>query len=262
MPSLPRLLAYVGIGAVAGFLSGLFGVGGGVLIVPGLVLLLHMPQKLASGTSLLAVAPLSVGGMLAYAAGGHIDWAASLVIAIGAVVGGAIGSALLHRLPSTIISWIFIATLLVVAVQLFLEEPTRGEPRLLSPLDLLLLLGLGLLAGVLSGLIGVGGGIIIVPALIIVAGFGDLAAKGGSLVALMPNAVTTSILNLRRRNADLVAGLTIGIVGAGVAVLGMHAATWIDPRTGAILFGAFLLIVAAQLTVRTIRRMRGPQGSS
>lgn len=262
MPSAARLLAYVAIGAVAGFLSGLFGVGGGVLIVPALMLVLRMPQKLASGTSLLAVAPLSFGGMLTYAASGQIDWAASLFVAIGAVAGGAIGSALLHRLPSVVISWVFIAAMLAVAVQLFFEEPSRGLPRLLGPLDLVLLVTIGLVAGILAGLIGVGGGIIIVPALIVVAGFGDLAAKGGSLVALLPNALSTSVLNLRRRGADLVAGLTIGVVGAGLAVLGAHAAAWIDPRSGAILFAVFLLLVAAQLILRTIRSMRGPQASS
>lgn len=262
VPSIPRLLAYIGIGAAAGFLSGLFGVGGGILIVPALVLLMRMPQKVASGTSLLAIAPLSVGGTVAYATSGHIDWAASLIVAIGAIAGGAIGSSLLERLPSVVITWIFIAVMLFIAVQLLLEEPTRGELRLLTPLDLLILLTIGLVAGVLSGLLGVGGGAIIVPALIIVAGFGDLAAKGSSLVALLPNAVTTSVLNLRRGNADLIAGLTIGVVGAGVAVLGMLVATWIDPRTGSILFAALLVVVAVQLAVRTIGRMRGPQSTS
>jgi len=262
VPSIPRLLAYIGIGAAAGFLSGLFGVGGGILIVPALVLLLRMPQKVASGTSLLAIAPLSIGGTVAYATGGHIDWAASLIVAIGAVAGGVIGSALLQRLPSTVITWLFIVVMVVVAVQLVFEEPTRGELRLLTPIDLLILLLIGLVAGVLAGLLGVGGGAIIVPALIIIAGFGDLAAKGSSLVALLPNAVTTSILNLRRGNADLVAGLTIGVVGAGVAVLGMFVATWIDPKTGSVLFAILLVVVAAQLAFRTIRRMRGPQSSS
>src|SRR5690554_1824129 len=127
------MLAYIGIGAVAGFMSGLFGVGGGILIVPALVLLLGMPQKVASGTSLLAIAPLSIGGLLTYAAGGHIDWSAALTVAIGAVAGGAIGSVLLQRLSATVISWIFIAAVVAVAIQLFLEAPSRGELRLLTP---------------------------------------------------------------------------------------------------------------------------------
>lgn len=262
MPTPARLLAYLGIGVTAGFLSGLFGVGGGVLIVPALMLLLGMPQKLASGTSLVAVAPLSIGGMLAYAAAGHIDWVAALVIAAGAVAGGAIGSLLLDRLPAVVISWVFIGAIIAVAVQLFFEEPTRGVSKELTPLDFVLLVLLGLIAGVLSGLIGVGGGIIIVPALIVLFDVGDLSAKGASLVALVPNAISTSVQNLRRRNADLVAGLTIGLSGAALAVLGAQVANWIDPRAGAMLFGAFLLIVAVQLIVRTIRQMRRGQASS
>ena len=256
MPSIPRLLAYIGIGLVAGFLSGLFGVGGGILIVPALVLLLHFDQKLASGTSLLAVVPIAIVGMLAYFTAGQVDWAIGIPLAIGMIGGGILGSWLLQRLPTIVISWIFIAVLLVVAVRLFFEEPTRGESTPLDPLGIALLVVLGVIVGTLSGLVGVGGGIIIVPSLIVFWGIGDLIAKGASLVAMVPSAITTSAQNLLRRNADLVAGLSIGIPGALMTFPGSWLATAIVPKTASILFGLLLLAVVVQLSVRNLRKMR------
>ncbi|MBO9578947.1 MAG: sulfite exporter TauE/SafE family protein, partial [Microbacteriaceae bacterium] len=85
MPPTRRLWAFIGIGLVVGFMSGLFGVGGGVLIVPALLLLLHFEQKRATATSLIAVGPISIAGTIVYAVSGHIDWAVSCFLAIGMV---------------------------------------------------------------------------------------------------------------------------------------------------------------------------------
>ena len=262
MPPVPRLLAYIGIGLVAGFLSGLFGVGGGVLIVPALVLLLKFDQKLASGTSLLAVVPIAIVGMLAYFSAGQVDWAIGIPLAIGMIAGGVLGSWLLQRLPTIVISWVFIGVLAIVAIRLFFEEPVRGVSHPIDALGIVLLVAFGVLVGTLSGLVGVGGGVIIVPSLIVFWGIGDLIAKGASLVAMVPSAITTSAQNLLRRNADLVAGLSIGVPGALMTFPGSWAATAVDPKTGAILFGIFLLAVVAQLTVRNIRKMRKGRGTA
>jgi len=256
VPTTSRILAYIGIGVVAGFLSGLFGVGGGVLIVPALVMLLQFDQKRASGTSLLAVAPIAIVGMLAYLSTGHVDWTIGIPLAIGMVAGGVLGSWLLSRLPTLVITWIFIVVLAGIAIRLFFEEPVRGVAHSVDLLGMVLLVLFGVFVGTLSGLVGVGGGVIIVPSLIVFWGIGDLIAKGASLVAMVPSSITTSVQNLARRNADLVAGLTIGIPGAIMTFPGSWTAAAIDARLGAILFGVFLLIVAAQLTVRTLRRMR------
>lgn len=261
MPTFPRLAIYVGIGAVAGVLSGLFGIGGGVLIIPALVMLLQFPQKVASGTSLLAVAPISLGGMISYAVRGQIDWPVALALAIGAVLGGLIGSWLLVKLPSIVVTWIFLVVLVGVAIRMFFEDPARGVARDTTWLDLAIMVMFGVFVGVLAGLVGLGGGIIIVPALIVFWGFGDVIAKGISLVALVPNAITSSVLNLRRGNADLWAGLTIGVIGAGSTFLGGLLAEWVNPRIGSILFAVFLLLIAAQLATRTMRRIRAERTS-
>ena len=91
------MIILVGIGA--GFLSGLFGVGGGILIVPGLVLVAKMDQRMAHGTSLAAVLPIAGSSMITYWVQDHIDWPVALFLAIGAVAGAVLGTKLLHVLP-------------------------------------------------------------------------------------------------------------------------------------------------------------------
>ena len=87
---LPRIVA---VGMIAGFTSGLFGVGGGIVIVPALVLLAGFDQKLATGTSLTAIVPIAISGIVGYAIDGEVDFAAAACIAVGAVVGAVIGTA-------------------------------------------------------------------------------------------------------------------------------------------------------------------------
>src|SRR5690606_3790737 len=86
------LLALTGI--LAGFFSGLFGVGGGIVIVPLLVILLHYQQRRASGTSLSAILPTAIAGSLGYASNGDVDWVVAGYLAAGAIVGSLIGTAL------------------------------------------------------------------------------------------------------------------------------------------------------------------------
>ena len=245
-------------------MSGLFGVGGGVLIVPALVLLMGFEQKRATGTSLIAVAPIAVVGTIAYAVEGHIEWVVSAFLAIGMVAGGVLGSWLLHRLHTRLIAWIFIAVLVAIAIRMLFADPVRGAPNPIDPIDIVVLVATGIVVGTLSGLIGVGGGIVIVPTLMVFFGLDDLFAKGASLVSLVPNAISTSVLNLRRRIGDLGGGIAIGLAGAATAWPGMLLAEWLDPQVASILFAVFLLAIAAQLTIRAWRgrRPRGPRPDS
>ncbi|MDP4692095.1 MAG: sulfite exporter TauE/SafE family protein, partial [Ilumatobacteraceae bacterium] len=79
--------AIVLVGLAAGLLSGIFGVGGGILIVPGLVFFAKMDQRRAHGTSLAAVLPISISSLATYWAHDHVDWPVALFLAIGAVAG-------------------------------------------------------------------------------------------------------------------------------------------------------------------------------
>jgi uncharacterized membrane protein YfcA len=112
---------------------------------------------------------------------------------------------------------------------------------------------LGVITGTLAGLLGVGGGIIVVPALMIVFGTSDLIAKGTSLLMMIPTAISGTIGNVRRRNVDLLAAVLVGVAACTTTALGAWIATLVDPLVGNILFAVFLIFIAVQMAVRAVR---------
>ena len=248
--------AFIGIGLLAGLLSGLFGVGGGTVIVPLLVLLLHFDQRIAAGTSLAAIVPTASVGVISYAVSGSVAWIPALILAAGAVVGAQIGTRLLPRISQTALRWGFVGFLVVVIITLFLVIPSRDAAFDLTLLTGLALVGVGLGTGVLAGLIGVGGGVIVVPVLMLAFGTSDLVAKGTSLLMMIPTAVSGTIGNLRTRNVDLRAAVLIGVSACTTTALGAWIATLIDPTAGNILFAAYLVVIAVQMALKAVRGRR------
>lgn len=247
------ILALVGIGLVAGFLSGMFGIGGGIVIVPLLVLAARFGRRRAAGTSLAAIVPSALVGVGSYAAAGHVDWLVALLLVAGSIVGAQIGAHLLHKLPVLAIRWAFIVFLAAVAVSLFLVVPSRDAQLALDVLPIIGLIVLGFVTGVLSGILGVGGGIVIVPMLILLFGQSDLVAKGTSLAMMIPTAISGTIGNLRKRNVDLPSALVVGLSACVTTALGAAAAIALDPRTASILFAVFLVVLIVRLVVEAVK---------
>jgi uncharacterized protein len=250
------VLTCIGIGLLAGLLSGLFGVGGGTVIVPLLVLILGFDQRLAAGTSLAAIVPTATVGVISYGVHGSVDWVAALLLAVGAVAGAQLGTWLLPRVPLTVLRWAFVGFLIVVIVSLFIVVPSRDAELALTPLTIGCLILLGVITGTLAGLLGVGGGIIVVPALMLLFGTSDLIAKGTSLLMMIPTAVSGTIGNIRRRNVDLFAAALIGAAACTTTALGAWIATLVDPLTGNVLFAVFLVVIAGQMALRALRGQR------
>ncbi|SDG85991.1 sulfite exporter TauE/SafE family protein [Microbacterium pygmaeum] len=247
------VLGCIGIGLIAGLLSGLFGVGGGTVIVPLLVLLMSFDQRLAAGTSLAAIVPTATVGVISYALHGSVAWIPALILAAGAVVGAQIGSWLLPRTPITALRWGFVGFLSVVIVSLFLVIPSRDADLPLTIITILGLVVLGLVTGTLAGLLGVGGGIIVVPALMLIFGTSDLIAKGTSLLMMIPTAISGTVGNIRRRNVDLFAAALIGVAACTTTAIGAWIATIVDPFLGNVLFAIFIAVIAVQMALRAIR---------
>lgn len=237
----------VAVGVIAGFTSGLFGVGGGIVIVPALVLLAAFPQKLATGTSLTAIIPISISGIVGYASDGEVDWSAAACIAVGAVVGALVGTKLLVRISAPLLQVLFAGAMLATGLKMFLEEGEaagRGDLTLVMAGGLVLL---GLASGVLAGLLGVGGGIIIVPALSIAFGVPHVLAKGTSLAVILPTAVMGTIRNRRTQLTALRPAIGVGLAGVVSALLASQLSLELDPEISRALFAALLLIVATRL---------------
>lgn len=112
----------IGVGALAGVMSGYIGVGGGFLMVPLFMQLLKTPMKLTSGTSLIAVMILAIPGTITNAAMGNIDWIAGIFVAIGAIPGAILGSRLISKVPEFQLRLLFSAFLIVVAIMLVIDQ--------------------------------------------------------------------------------------------------------------------------------------------
>lgn len=247
-----RVLIFVAIGAAAGLLSGLFGVGGGTVIVPMLTVILLFNHRLAAGTSLAAIIPIASAGVISYAVAGNVAWIPALVLAAASVVGAQIGTALLPRISQTVLRWGFVGFIALVVVSLFFIIPSREATLNLDVLTVLGLIVLGLVTGVLAGLLGVGGGVIVVPALMLLFGSSDLVAKGTSLMMMIPTAISGTIGNLRRGNVNLLGGIVIGLTAIVSTPLGAWIAASIDPFVNNMLFAAYLLYVGVQMALKAI----------
>ena len=251
-----RYLALALVGVIGGALSGAFGVGGGIVMVPLLIWLAGLDQRHAAATSLVAILPTAIAGAASYFAQGEVNVLAGLLIAAGGIVGSIIVTRLLKKLPIGWLRWLFIALLLAVAVQTILEPPARGVDLELTTWTIVGLVGLGVAMGVAAGLFGIGGGVVAVPVLIALFGMGDLVAKGTSLLAMIPTATTGSIANLRNRLVRLSDGLIVGIFATGASFGGVALAFWMEPRVAAILFALLVLFASVQLSIRAIKAHR------
>ena len=234
-------------GMLVGLASGLFGVGGGLIIVPALVLWLHYDQRLASGTSLLAIVAPSLVGVVSYWLQGHVDALLAVLLAGGSIVGAPIGTRLLARLPKRVLQWTFIGFLVVVIALLFVVIPDRDARVHVDLVNGAALVGVGLVAGVLAGLLGIGGGIVVVPALVMLFGASDVVAKGTSLLMIIVTGLSGTISNLRRGNVDLGAAVAIGLGAAALTPVGVWIAHALDPFWANVAFAAFLVFVIVRM---------------
>jgi uncharacterized protein len=252
------------VGLVAGVLSGLFGIGGGLLIVPALTLFLAFSAKTAVATSLAALLlPVGIFAVIEYHRKGLLDLRASLLIALGLFTTTLLGAQITLALPDTLFKQAYGMFVIIMSLR-FLGVLTRasgsqqpaasqnGNPEPHSPWKLLVL---GLIAGVLSGMFGIGGGIVIVPALMTFFGVEQKRAVGTSLGALLlpvglPGVIgywAAGELNLGAA-VPVAIGLAIGALGGARIAIGL------DPKTMRRLYGVFLLIVGVWFIVEPIIR--------
>lgn len=179
----------LGIGLLAGIFGGLVGLGGGVVMIPLMLAILRLSQHQAHATSLVAVVFTGLGGALSYGMEGEVDVLAAVFIALPAVLFAYLGARTAHKLPEWKLKRIFGLFVIVVSILLlsrpFLydQPPIREAGGIFEDATLLLI---GMLTGYLSGMMGIGGGSLMVPAMVLLLGFSQHLAQGTSLLAMIP----------------------------------------------------------------------------
>jgi len=203
------------IGLVSGMFGGLVGLGGGVVMIPLMVGIVKLGQHKAHGTSLLALVFTGLAGAATYALKGSVDVAASAMMAAAAIFTARGGAHFAHALPEWKLKKAFGGFLLLVSLLLISKPylPHTANPAA-GGFKALILLLTGAFTGFLSGMMGVGGGTIMVPAMVLLAGFGQHIAQGSSLLAMVPAGGVGAYTHWRLGNVEirLIAGLIPGII--------------------------------------------------
>ena len=234
-----RTLALVGIGLAAGFLSGVLGVGGGILIVPLLVAGVAYEPKPAMATSLAAILLTAIAAAASHAQAGNVAWRDAALIGVPAVAGAVLGAWLHQR----------ITTRTRDPGLLGVPAHHRGEAGAVS--HELIAVALGVLAGTLSALFGVGGGIIFVPTLIFL-GHSAHVAVATSLAAMVPVIAVGAWRQTRYGAVNWHDALIVGVASVPMTKVGEIVATSLANDTLERIFAVMLLIVALQLAWRAL----------
>ena len=243
-------------GALVGFSLGLVGGGGSILAVPLMVYVVGVPEPhVAIGTSAIAVAANAAVNLSNHARGGTVVWSCALTFAAAGIVGAFAGSILGKMMDGQKLLALFALLMLMIAVLMLKTRSRIGLPDVQMTLaNTPAILGLGLVTGTLSGFFGIGGGFLIVPALMLATGMPIMNAVSSSLVAVTAFGLTTAASYAW---SGLISwGLAGLFVAGGIAggLIGTRSARLLSERRGALntVFASIIIVVALYMLARNI----------
>jgi len=250
------------LGFAAGTLNGLLAIGGGIVMVPGLVVYGRASPEVAVGTSLAAVVVLSSAAFLLHASFGGIGLNLSgvVTVVVAGMVGAQFGGWILARLTASWMLWIFSVFTLVMSVRLLVQalglEAIFGlgptEWRGVAPWWAYPVIGFS--SGVLSGMFGVGGGALVLLGFAVLFG---MPVREGIPLALLVNVTNALAGSIRHGRAGRVLWREVRrIVPAALVgiVLGTTVAIWLPPDVLRMVFGAFFLFMSVHVARQAIIR--------
>jgi uncharacterized membrane protein YfcA len=238
------------VGILAGFISSLFGVGSGTIIVPAVIFLLGYGFHAAKAVSLLTIVFISVIGVYQHNKFKNVRWKFGLILGIFGLFGSIAGSVISSYTPANILEAIFGLVLILVAFQMA-RMPQYGEAKngkMLIPIS-------GFTAGIIGGLLGLGGGIIFVPLMYFI-GIPIHNAVGTSLLAVFFTAIFGTVTDISIKIMTLEVGLYIGVpltIGAAIGSgYGTVVANKLKDVRLKIYFAAYLVIIAISMFLRSL----------
>ncbi len=210
------LLAGLG-GALIGLLLTLFGGGGSVLATPWLIYVVGVADThIAIGTSAAAVAVNAATGLAAQARAGRVKWPCAITFGIAGLAGSLVGAQFAKQVDGKALLMWFAFAMIAIAVSMLIPKKSEGDPAVrLTPLMLLKLAPVGLLAGLAAGFFGIGGGFLIAPGLMASTGMTLANASASSLVSVTLFGSATSVSYAA--SGQLLWPLFAALVGGGGA---------------------------------------------
>lgn len=239
------MLTQLVLGFAIGLSLGLLGGGGSILTVPALVYVVGYSPGAAVTASLAIVGMNSLSGVLVHRKQGTLNWRVALAFGGAGMVAAYFAARLSHFFPPPVLMVAF--ALLMLAVGMMMLRSRHADDAHVEPRSLAATLTAGAGVGALTGFLGVGGGFLIVPALVMLVGLPMPVAVGTSLLVIAMNSLSGLLGHLNDVPLDwqLIASFTLaGIVGAFV---GARLARLIHPDRLRQVFGLFVIILGAYL---------------
>jgi uncharacterized protein len=234
------------LAALVGMSLGALGSGGSIITIPLLVYVAGVPAETAVGMSLVIVGTTSLVGALLHLRNGNVALKPSILFAITGMVGSFIGSYGTHLVSRRTLMLLFASIMLFVGVRMWRGKADASQGGEFSALRCL---SIGLAVGLLTGFLGIGGGFLIVPALVLFAGLNSRMAAGTSLAVIALNSMSGVLGQLRFVSLDW--GLLVGflVFALGGMVVGTNLASRLAEYRLRKLFACTVLVLAVAVGV-------------
>ncbi|MDR0347102.1 MAG: sulfite exporter TauE/SafE family protein [Coriobacteriales bacterium] len=248
-------------GVLVGILSGMFGIGGGTMVIPLLNLIFRLPILTSTATSLFVIAPTSLSGAWRHLRQGTVDVRAAVTIGLSGAVASTFSASISDRLPDLLILLAAVSVILYSASSVMRsafkspaapQKENNGEKNGTQKSPLLSRIFLGLFAGLVAGVVGVGGGFIIVPIGITYFGYSFKKASGTSLLSIaliaIPGIITHAILG----HIWYLYGIALMVGTIPGANLGARLITKIPERKARFAYAGLLILSGIMLVVNRV----------
>ncbi|MGX2041687.1 sulfite exporter TauE/SafE family protein [Methylocaldum sp. MU1018] len=241
-----------------GLLLGLLGGGGSILTIPVLVYLLDIEPKTAIATSLVVVGVTSLAAALNHARKGRVCWRTGLVFGAAGMLGAYGGGRLAAYVPGGVLLLLFAVVMFATALAMLRgRRRNNAEPGALKPfcptnLPLLVIMFDGFMVGLVTGLVGAGGGFLVVPALNLLGGLPMHAAIGTSLLVIAMNSFAGLAGYISHVGIDLeLVSIITGVAVVG-SLLGGFLSRYVSGRALRRMFGVFVIAIACHLLYKEL----------
>ncbi len=237
---------------IIGIIASMVGIGGSSLIVPILIFGLNLPPRTAVGTALVTVCFMGISSTARYYKGGLIDLKLVTPMVIGSLAGAQIGVMVNEVIPEDLIMRLFGLIMLVMVPVMLLKGDDKNNlggfnPSLnISLIFSFVLLSIGFAAGFASGLLGIGGGLIMVP-LLTLSGISMHMSVASSLFVMIFSGISGVGGHLSLGNVDLFVGLIMALGVTIGAQVGSNIALKLDPYYLKIIFGIVMVIIGLRM---------------
>lgn len=249
--TLTDLILGFAIGLSLGFLGG----GGSILTVPALVYIVGQSPQAAVTASLLIVGVNSMLGAFFHRTQGTQNWRVALLFGGSGMLTAYLAAGLSKLLPSTVLMLLFATLMLVVGSLMILSKPPARQHQASRGWLITVLSGAGV--GVLTGFLGVGGGFLIVPALVMLVGLPIRQSVGTSLIIIAMNSLAGLLGHLHGLSIDMTVVTLFVTAGLAGSLLGARLAKVIKPEQLRTSFAAFVMLLGGFLLYDNLRKFFG-----